>query len=117
MSLTKGKHAFIVCTHVDKRHIHSHIIFNSTNLDCNKKFRNFLGSSFAIRKISDKLCLENGLSIIENPKASKGHYGDWLGDRKPLTHSDKLRRTIDDVLSKKAIDFNGFLSEMQNAGY
>lgn len=117
MSLTKGKHAFIVCTHVDKQHIHSHIIFNSTNLDCNKKFRNFWGSSFAIRKISDKLCLENGLSIIENPKSSKGHYGDWLGDKKPLTHSDKLRKTIDDLLSQKPINFNSFLLEMQSAGY
>lgn len=117
MSLTKGKHAFLVCTHVDKRHIHSHIIFNSTNLDCNKKFRNFWGSSFAIRKISDKLCLENGLSIIENPKPSKGHYGDWLGERKPLTHSDKLRQAIDAVLSQKPIDFNSFLFEMQGAGY
>lgn len=117
MSLTKGKHAFIVCTHVDKQHIHSHIIFNSTNLDCNKKFRNFWGSSFAVRKISDKLCLENGLSIIENPKPSKGHYGDWLGDRKPLTHSDKLRQAIDDVLSQKPIDFNSFLVEMQSTGY
>ncbi|WP_347707842.1 relaxase/mobilization nuclease domain-containing protein [Eubacterium sp. 1001713B170207_170306_E7] len=117
MSLTKGKHAFIVCTHIDKQHIHSHIIFNSTDLDCNKKFRNFWGSSFAIRKISDKLCLENGLSIIENPKSSKGHYGDWLGDRKPLTYSDKMRQVIDDALSQKPIDFNSFLFEMQSAGY
>lgn len=78
MSLTKGKHAFIVCTHVDKQHIHSHIVFNSTSLDCDRKFRNFWNSSFAIRKISDKLCLENGVSIIEKPKKSKGNYATWL---------------------------------------
>ena len=53
MSLTKGKHAFIVCTHVDKEHVHSHIVFNSTALDCTRKFNNFWGSSFAVRKISD----------------------------------------------------------------
>lgn len=41
MSLKKGNHAFLVCTHVDKTHIHSHIIFNSTRLDCSRKFRNF----------------------------------------------------------------------------
>lgn len=70
MSLTKGKHAFIVCTHVDKEHIHSHIVFNSTALDCTWKFRNFLGSSFTVRKISDLLCWENGLSVIENLKPS-----------------------------------------------
>ncbi len=99
MSLTKGKHAFIVCTHVDKKHIHSHIIFNSTSLDCDRKFRNFWGSSFAIRKISDMLCLENGLSIIENPNPSRGSYGTWLGDAKPPSQRDKLRDAVDDSLS------------------
>lgn len=71
MSFTKGNHAFIVATHIDKAHIHNHIIFNSTSLDCTKKFRDFLGSGRAVRKISDRLCLENRLSIIENPKRGK----------------------------------------------
>jgi len=117
MSLTKGKHAFIVCTHVDRKHIHSHIVFNSTTLDCTKKFRNFWNSAFVIRKISDILCLENSLSVIENPKESKGHYGKWLGNQKPLTHSDRLRQTIDKVLAQKPIDFPSFLLEMQSQGY
>ena len=51
MSLTKGNHAFIACTHVDKYHIHSHIVSNSTTLDCTRKFQNFCRFSFAIRKI------------------------------------------------------------------
>ena len=68
MRFTKVNHAFIVATHIDKAHIHNHIIFNSTSLDCTKKFRDFLGSGKAVRKISDRLCLENSLSIIENPK-------------------------------------------------
>ena len=117
MSLTKGKHAFIVCTHVDRKHIHSHIVFNSTALDCTRKFRNFWGSSYAIRKISDKLCLENGLSIIEHPKQAKGHYGKWLGDSKPLNHSDKLRQVIDDALAQKPKTFDEFLQLMQSSGY
>lgn len=54
-------------------------------MDHTKKFRNFLGSSEAIRKISDLLCLENGLSIIENPKQKSAHHGKWLGDKKPLS--------------------------------
>lgn len=91
MSLTKGRHAFIVCTHVDKSHIHSHIIFNSTSLDCTRKFKNFWGSSFAVRRISDTLCLENGVSVIENPKPSRGCYGTWLGDKKALTVRGKLK--------------------------
>lgn len=117
MSFTKGNHAFIVATHIDKAHIHNHIIFNSTSLDCTKKFRDFKRSGKALAQISDRLCLENGLSIIENPKRSKGHYGKWLGDNKPLSHSDKLRQTIDEVLAKNPKTFDEFLQLMQGAGY
>ncbi len=117
LSFTKGKHAFIVATHVDKSHVHNHIIFNSTALNCEKKFRDFLGSGRAIAKISDRICLENGLSIIEKPKRSKGHYGKWLGDKKSLSHSDKLRQAIDEALAKKPKTFKDFLQLMQSAGY
>ena len=91
MRWTKGRHAFIVTTHTDKQHIHCHIYYNSTTLDCTRKFRNFWGSSFALRRLSDRLCLENGLSIVENPKPrSKGkyrNYGEWQKDRKGRSHS------------------------------
>ena len=117
MSFTKGRHAFIVATHIDKAHIHNHIIFNSTSLDCTKKFRDFKRSGKALAQISDRLCHENGLSIIEKPKRPKGHYGKWLGDDKPLSHSDKLRQTIDEVLVGKPKTFDEFLHLMQSAGY
>ena len=114
MSLTKGKHAFIVCTHVDKQHIHSHIVFNSTSLDCSRKFNNFWGSSFAVRKISDLLCWENGLSVIENPKPSRGSYGSWLGE-KPPTVREQLERMIDAALTGYK-DFDSFLAALKAAG-
>ena len=114
MSLTKGKHAFIVCTHVDKEHIHSHIVFNSTTLDCNRKFNNFWGSSFAVRKISDLLCWENGLSVIENPKPSRGSYGSWLGE-KPPTIRGQLEQIIDAALTN-CKDFDSFLAALKAAG-
>lgn len=117
LRFTKGNHAFFVATHVDKSHIHNHIIYNSTSLDFTRKFRDFLGSGKAVGKISDRICLENGLSIIENPKCGKTHYGKWLGDKKPITHSQRLRGTIDEILSKKPIDFDAFLFEMKQAGY
>lgn len=116
MSLTKGKHAFIVCTHVDKNHTHSHIIFNSTSLDCSRKFRNFWHSSFAARKISDLLCLENGLSVIENPKPSRGSYGTWLGDSKPPTIRAQLEQLIDAALGTGCNDFDSFLTAMKAVG-
>nr|WP_300797907.1 hypothetical protein [uncultured Acetatifactor sp.] len=44
-------------------------------MDCQRKFRNFWGSTWAIRRMNDKLCLEHGLSVVENPKPGRGHYG------------------------------------------
>lgn len=117
MSFTKGKYQFIVATHTDHAHIHNHIIFNSTSIDHTQKFRNFLGSSEVIRKISDKLCLENGLSIIEAPKQGPSHYGKWLGDKKPLSWQEKLRQTIDAVMAQKPADFDTFLKLMMESGY
>lgn len=108
---------FIVATHVDKAHIHNHIIFNSTFLDCTKKFRDFLGSGKAVRRVSDIICLENGLSIIENPKQSSKHYGTWLGNKKPVTHSEKLRNVIEEVLKSRPKDFEEFLLRMELNGY
>ena len=68
MRWTKGKYQFFVCTHIDKGHIHNHIYYNSTAYDCSRKYHNFIGSSFALRRLSDRVCLENDLSVILNPK-------------------------------------------------
>ena len=87
MRWTKGKHAFFVATHTDRRHIHNHIYYNSTALDCAHKYRDFFRSASALRRLSDRVCLENDLSVITNPKLhSKGrflHYGQWIGERPP----------------------------------
>ena len=117
MSFTKGKYQFVVATHTDHAHIHNHIIFNSTSIDHTQKFRNFLRSSEAIRKISDKLCLENGLSIIEASKQGPSDYGKWLGDKKPLSWQEKLRQIIDAVMAQKPADFDTFLKLMMESGY
>ena len=65
---TKGKHAFVVCTHIDKAHVHNHIIWSSVTLDCDRKFRNFWGSTKAVRRLSDTICIENGYSIVADAK-------------------------------------------------
>ena len=59
-----GKHAFLVATHVDRAHIHNHVIFNSTTLDCTRKFRDFHLSGLALARLSDIVCLEHRLSVI-----------------------------------------------------
>jgi len=121
MRWTKGRHAFFVVSHVDRPHPHIHIYYNSTSLDCTKKFRNFWNSSFALRRLSDRICLENHLSVITDPKPhSKGkfkHYGEWLGDNKTPTFQERLKAQIDICLAKKPGDFAAFLALMQEAGY
>ena len=121
MRWTKGKHAFFVVSHTDRPHAHCHIYFNSTSLDSTRKYRDFLGSARALRKLSDRVCIEHGLSVIQNPKLkSQGrfqHYGQWLGADKPLTHQEKLKRQIDLVLAEGPADFPDFLCRMEAAGY
>ena len=114
--LTQGNHAFVVCTHVDKHHVHNHIIINSTTLDCTRKFRNFWGSTWAIRRMNDKLCLEHGLSIVEDPKPSRDHYGTWLGNKKRPSFQEQIRQAIDAVLKEKPKDFEEFLEKLEAAG-
>ena len=116
LKLTKGNHAFVVCTHVDKHHVHNHIIINSTTLDCQKKFRNFWGSTWAIRRMNDKLCLEHGLSIVENPKPSRDHYGTWMGSQKQPSHQEQLRWAVDAALEEKPKDFEELLKKLEAAG-
>ena len=113
----KGNHAFIVCTHTDKSHIHNHIYWNSTTLDCSRKFIDFHRSGMAVRQLSDIICLEHGLSIIEKPKRRGKSYNKWLGDKKEPSHREKLRRAIDDALAKKPKDFDALLQLLRDAGY
>ena len=116
LRFTRGKHSMIVAVHTDKAHIHCHIVFNSTRLDCRGKFNNFKNSSFALQRLSDIICLEHGLSVIENPQPSKGkNYAKWLGKKEP-SWQQKLRDKIDEVLPGCAT-FEDFISVMKLAGY
>ena len=120
MRWTKGKYQFFVCTHIDKGHIHNHIYYNSTAQDCSRKFHNFIGSSFAVRRLSDRVCLEHDLSVIQNPKLhSQGHYlhyGQWLGgDRRP-SQKEQLRAVIDAILTERPADLPAFLAALEASG-
>ena len=117
MRFLKGNHAFLVATHVDKAHIHNHIIWNSTALDCQRKFRDFHQSGKAVRELSDILCVEHGLSIIEQPKRRGQTYNKWQTDSAPLSKREILRLNIDAALAKKPKDLDALLSLLQAAGY
>jgi hypothetical protein len=115
--LQKGNHTFIVVTHVDKAYMHNHIIYDSKSLDCTKKSRDFSGSGKVVRRVSDITCLENGLSIIENPKKSSKQYDKWLGNKNPVTHSERIREMIEEVLKSRQKDFEEFLGRIELHGY
>lgn len=114
---TKENHAYIVCTHVDKAHIHNHIIWNSTSLDATRKFRNFWGSTEAIRRLNDTICIQNGYSIVENPARKGKSYDKWLGDKKKPSHRERICVAIDDALAQKPASFEALLDLLRQTGY
>ena len=114
---THGQHAYVVATHEDRQHVHSHIIISAVNLDCDRKFRNFWGSSKAIRRLSDTLCIQNGLSIIEQPKGRGKSYNKWLGNEAKTSQRDVLREALDAALARQPKDFEELLTMLQRGGW
>lgn len=114
---TKGNHAFIVCTHIDKAHIHNHIIWAATALDEQRKFKDFWCSARAVRQLNDTICFENGYSIIENPKGKGKNYDKWLGSKKKPSHRERICAVIDDALSQNPASFDALLDLLKQAGY
>lgn len=113
----KGKHAFVVATHTDKAHIHNHIIFCATTLDCQHKFRNFLGSGKALARLSDQICMEHKLSVVGDPKYRDSNYDRWLGNKAKPTARDALRMAIDEMLQKKPDGFEALMKLLEEAGW
>ena len=115
MRFTKGKHAFLVATHIDKAHIHNHIIYNSTTLDCLHKFRDFRRSGLAVQRLSDMICLEHGKSVIK-PRPYKEREKRTDYPRRPC-HRDNIRQAIDRALLKKPKDFEELIRLLEEAGF
>ncbi len=116
MRFTGGRHQFVVSTHVDKAHIHTHIEFNSTNLNCDGKFRDVKQSAMVLRRLNDELCRAHGLSVIENPKPSAKKQKELAAARYGVSHKEQLRQTIDRVLPD-CRDYDDFLAKMRAEGY
>lgn len=112
----KGNHAFIVATHIDKHHIHNHIIWNATSLDCQRKFRNFFLSYKAVARLSDLICTEHHLSVVLDPKHTGSDYGVWLGSHKQISHREALMMAIDAALIQLPKDFDALLKLLCDAG-
>ena len=116
MKFTRGQHQFVVSTHVDKAHIHTHIEFNSTNLNCDAKFQNVKNSAFILRRLNDELCRAHGISVIENPKPSAKKQKEIAAAKYGTSHKEQLRQTIDRVLPD-CQGYDDFLAKMRAEGY
>ena len=111
----KGKHAFIVATHTDRAHIHNHIIYNSTALDGTRKFKNFWLSTFAVQRLSDLICLEHQLSVIEKKPYRERQKRIVYPPKE--SNRDRLCGIIDTILAQQPKDFEVFLQKLEQQGY
>ena len=115
MRFTKGQYAFVVATHTDRAHIHNHIIFNSTALDGSKKFRDFFFSALAVQRLSNLICLEHQLSVIEKkPYRDRQKRILYLPKE---SNRDRLCGIIDNILAEKPKDYEDFLQKLEQQGY
>ena len=111
MRFTKGEHAFVCCTHVDKEHIHNHVIYSAVNLHCDRKFRDSWYCGIGLRHLSDMICLEHGLSVIEpyKSKVSRPKY--------EKSNRQNIRDSIDKGLSQNPKSFDELLQILIKEGY
>ena len=114
MRFTKGEHAFIVATHTDRAHIHNHIIMNSVNLSCDRKFRDAWFIALVLQKVSDRVCLEHALSVIKPRKPSEREN---QNSYHRVSFRSVARAKIDELISESPKNFDEFLRQLSEAGY
>ena len=116
-AVTKGQHEYVVTTHIDKGHIHNHIIFCAVNFVDHHKYNSNKRSYYGIRNMSDKLCRENGLSVVVPGKGSKGKsYAEYQAERTGTSWKGKLKTAVD-ALIPQVSSFEELLTRLQAAGY
>ena len=115
MRWTKGKYQFFVCTHTDRQHIHNHILYNSTSMDGSRKFRDFWLSGLAVQRLSDVICLEHKLSVIETKPYRERQKRTLYSPKE--SNRDCLCTLIDNILREKPLDFEAFLQKLEQEGY
>ena len=115
MKFTNGQNQFVVATHTDKAHIHSHIEFNSVNLDCDRKFH-VHQSGRALQRLNDEICLEHGLSVTEKKERNGKAHGEAAAMKYGVSFKEQLRQTIDRLLPD-CETYEEFLARMRHEGY
>ena len=111
-----GKYEYVLTTHIDKDHVHNHLIFNAVDFVNYHAYKSYKRIYYDMREISDRLCKENGLSVIP-PSQNKGMgYKEYTEAKRGTSWKQKLKQTIDRLVIT-AKDYDDFLRLMQEAGY
>ena len=116
-AVTKGQYEYVLTTHIDKGHVHNHIIFCSVNFVDYHKYNSNERSYYGIRNMSDRLCRENGLSVVAPQKGGKGKsYAEYIAEKTGTSWKGKLKIAVD-ALIPQVSSFEELLSRLQAAGY
>ncbi|RHV29283.1 endonuclease [Ruminococcus sp. OM05-10BH] len=116
-AVTKGQYEYVLTTHIDKGHVHNHIIFCSVNFVDYHKYNSNERSYYGIRNMSDRLCRENGLSVVAPQKGGKGKsYAEYLAEKTGTSWKGKLKTAVDGLIPQVS-SFEELLSRLQAAGY
>ena len=111
-----GKYEYVLTTHIDKDHVHNHLIFNAVDFVDYHAYKSYKRIYYDMREVSDRLCKENGLSVIP-PSQNKGMgYKEYTEAKRGTSWKQKLKQTIDRLVIT-AKDYDDFLQLMQEAGY
>ena len=111
-----GKYEYVLTTHIDKDHVHNHLIFNAVDFMDYHAYKSYKRIYYDMREVSDRLCKENGLSVIP-PSQNKGMgYKEYTEAKRGTSWKQKLKQTIDRLVIT-AKDYDDFLRLMQEAGY
>ena len=111
-----GKYEYVLTTHIDKDHVHNHLIFNAVDFVDYHAYKSYKRIYYDMREVSDRLCKENGLSVIP-PSQNKGmDYKEYTEAKRGTSWKQKLKQTIDRIVIT-AKDYDDFLRLMQEAGY
>ena len=123
--ILEGKYEYVLATHIDKNHIHNHIIFNSIDVDEGKVYHSYYGSYMNIRNQSDRLCREHNLSVIDQETQKEINeikrrkfvsWHDWNEDKKGSSYKSRLQFDIDRSI-QQSFNWQDFLSKMESYGY
>ena len=116
-AVTKGQYEYVLTTHIDKGHVHNHIIFCAVNFVDYHKYNSNKRSYYGIRNMSDRLCRENGLSVVVPQKGGKGKsYAEYLAEKTGTSWKGKLKIAVDGLIPQVS-SLEELLSRLQAAGY